>query len=328
MRDSFAKFEQENIAVYALSYDDQEVLGEFSEKQRIPYILLSDIDSKVIRQYGLLNEQVDPGDAVLYGIPYPGVYLCDEQGVVVGKSFHDTYKKRDSPELLLDVLTGKTELDETLPLKHSGDDEIKITAAIHGGNGSLRQGVIRHLLVRFELAHGLHLYGKPVAKGMRPLEIEVNGPPGLVIERAEFPPTRSLHLAEADLTLPVWEGTFDVRIPIYPVGELASEVRPLDSGSVDINIEVRFQACDSNICLLPKQENITITAPLDVIDIPAISLHKGHGQREGTYDGTPHLKRLLFRKIRQHPLGFFRYILKSMRLERAARRRKEIQQSE
>ena len=37
--------------------------------------MLSDIDSAVIRAYGILNDQVDPGDAFLYGIPYPGACL-------------------------------------------------------------------------------------------------------------------------------------------------------------------------------------------------------------------------------------------------------------
>ncbi|MFT5482247.1 MAG: hypothetical protein ACI9GW_000896 [Halieaceae bacterium] len=33
---------------------------------------------------------------MLWGIPFPGVYVCDEKGKVISKFFHDTYKKRDS----------------------------------------------------------------------------------------------------------------------------------------------------------------------------------------------------------------------------------------
>ena len=59
---------------------------------------MSDVDSKVIRAYGILNDQVKPGDLILYGIPYPGTYVTDAEGVVVAKSFHGSYKIRDSPE--------------------------------------------------------------------------------------------------------------------------------------------------------------------------------------------------------------------------------------
>jgi len=60
------------------------VLREFSEKQGIPFPLLSDVDSEVIRAYGVLNDRVGPEDAILYGIPYPGTYVTDEHGVVIG----------------------------------------------------------------------------------------------------------------------------------------------------------------------------------------------------------------------------------------------------
>ncbi len=48
----------------------------------------------------------------------------------------------------------------------------------------------------------------------------------------------------------------------------------------------------------------------------------GHGQREALYKGTPHLRRLLWRKIREHPLGFLRFIGKNIKLELAALRRR------
>ena len=77
--------------------------------------LLSDIDSKVIKQFGILNEQVTKNDALLSGIPYPGVYVTDEAGTVVAKFFHDSYKKRDSPELYIDAAIGRLNLDENAP---------------------------------------------------------------------------------------------------------------------------------------------------------------------------------------------------------------------
>ena len=75
------------MKVYAISYDDQECLSEFCEKQNIPFTLLSDIDSDVIRAYGILNDQVSPEDGFFYGIPYPGVYVTDEEGSSLRNSF-------------------------------------------------------------------------------------------------------------------------------------------------------------------------------------------------------------------------------------------------
>lgn len=309
------------VKLYAISYDDREALAEFRERQDIPYPLLSDVDSATIRRYGILNDRVRPGDALLHGIPYPGVFVCDENGVVMSKFFHDTYKKRDSPERLLDAALGRVVLDGSGPRAEGGDDGVRVTVTVRGGTGSLRQGVIRELVIRFELAPGLHVYGEPVPEGMVPVQVDVRGPPGLVVQAPVLPPTTAHHLPEMDLTLPVWSGAVDVRVPFYPTGELASETRPLDRASATLSVTVRYQACDDRTCLLPRTEEFTLELPLDVVDVPRIPIHMGHGQREAEYDGFPHVRRLLRRKIRQAPLGFLRFLMKQARLERAARKR-------
>ena len=81
-------------------------------------------------------------------------------------------------------------------------------------------------------------------------------------------------------------------------------------------------ACDDQVCLLPKTETLRLTADLDVVDVPKLAMHTGHGQREGSYDATPHMRRMLLRSIRRSPLGFLRYVVKHVRLEIAARRRR------
>ena len=47
----------------------------------------------MIKSYGILNDQVAPEDGFSYGIPYPAVYVTDEDGTVVAKYFNGTYKK-------------------------------------------------------------------------------------------------------------------------------------------------------------------------------------------------------------------------------------------
>jgi len=298
-----------------------EVLAEFGEKQAIPFPLLSDVDSEVIRRYGILNTRIEPGDAMLYGIPFPGAFVCDEDGVVIAKSFHDTYKKRDSPEVLIDATLGRIHLSEETPRATGGDDDVRVTAAVQGGRGTIRQGIVRHLVVRFELRDGLHIYGEPVPEGMVPTSVTLHGPPGLVVHDPILPPTEPLQLASVGVELPVWSGRVDIVLPFHATGELASEVRPLDTDAITLEVRVRYQACDDEVCLLPRSEKLTLELPLDVIDVPAIPMHMGHGQREGRYDGRRHLRRLFLRKVRRHPLGFVRFIGKQIRLELAARAR-------
>ena len=299
-----------------------DAIRQFADEQDMPFRLLSDVDSETIRRYGILNDQVGPDDAMLYGIPYPGVYVTDEQGVVTAKFFHDTYKKRDSPETLLDAALGRVIVDDDAPSATGGDPEVRVSAFVHGGKGTIRQGVIRKLVVRLELEDGLHVYGEPVPEGLTPTAVRLSGPPGLAVQAPIFPESETLRIESMGMELPVWSGTVDVVVPFYATGELASEVRPLDRDAVTLEVEVRFQACNDDVCLVPRTEKLTLDVPMDVVDTPSLGMHRGHGQREGGYDNTPHLRRLFLRKLRAHPLGLPRFIWKNFRLEMAARRRR------
>jgi peroxiredoxin len=64
----------------------------------ITFPLLSDADSTVIKAYGLLNLEAKGKQA---GIPYPGTFLIDAQGVIRAKLFHEGYSKRHSAEDLI-----------------------------------------------------------------------------------------------------------------------------------------------------------------------------------------------------------------------------------
>src|SRR5678815_1244269 len=138
MRDAYPKFQAAGIELYAISYDDQQALAAFADQQHIPYRLLSDVDSQVIRRYGILNDQVGREDAFLTGIPYPGVYVTDERGIVVAKFFHDTYKKRSSPETLIDAALGRIVVSDDAPSVGGGDEEVRISVMAHGGHGTIR----------------------------------------------------------------------------------------------------------------------------------------------------------------------------------------------
>jgi DsbC/DsbD-like thiol-disulfide interchange protein len=241
---------------------------------------------------------------------------------VVAKFFHDSYKKRDSPESLIDAALGRVQFPDEAPSASRGDDDVRITVAVQGGKGTLRQGILRNLIVRFELAEGLHIYGEPVPEGMVATSIVVKPQDGLEVQETIRPATRPLRLTQAGVELQVWSGTVDFVVPFYPTGEMASEVRPLDVASTCLEVSVRYQACDDQNCLLPRTEEFSIEVPLDVIDVPAVRIHMGHGQREAKFDGMPHVRRLLLRKVRRNPLGMLRFIGKTLKLELAALRRR------
>lgn len=277
--------------------------------------MLSDVDSAVIQQYGILNTQVSTDDAFIYGIPYPGVFVCDERGIVVSKFFHDSYKKRESPETLIDAAMGRIQIDQGAPQVKGGEPDISITATVRGGRGSLRQGIIRQLVVRFNIAPGLHIYGEPVPEGLTATRVTVTGPTDVRTLPSQYPSSTPLHLPSLGVDLEVWSGEVDIVVPFYAAGDIATEAKAPESAHCQLQFDVTYQACNESECLLPRTQQFTLELPIDVVDVPSLAVHRGHGQREGHYDSGPAMRRLVWRKVRSNPLALIKFIWKTLKLE-------------
>lgn len=321
LREGYSKFGDAGMKLYTISYDDPQAIADFVTAHNIPYPILSDIDSAVIREYGIFNTEIEPGDIPVYGVPFPGTYIVDQDGIVIDKFFHDTYKKRDGPENMIDTARGEIDLDPNEPTAAFTDDGIRVSATLHGAGGVLKQGSMRRLVVRFELGEGLHIYSDPVPEGMIPTTVSVDGPPGLVVEDAIVPPTETLHLKGLDVELQVWSGVVDIVIPVYPNATLLSEMRPLDTNETTIDVNIRYQACDDDTCLLPRNRKLTLTVPMAAVDVQALPFHQGHGQNEWDANSKKHMVRLVFRIFRRDPMAFFKGIGRQIKLARAAKTR-------
>jgi peroxiredoxin len=96
--------EAAGVKVVGISYDSVDVLKTFADKQKISFPLLSDAQSKTIIAYALKNTEMAGkkyGKIDLDGVPYPGTYLIDKDGIVRAKLFVDGYKDRHSLDDLL-----------------------------------------------------------------------------------------------------------------------------------------------------------------------------------------------------------------------------------
>ncbi len=224
------KFEAAGIKVHAVSYDEVDALAEFAKHHEITYPLLADKGSKVIRSYGIQNYFIKKEHVPYYGIAFPGTYLVDEEGVVIEKFFNSNLAQRSSAESAIDSALGEILLGEEEPTDRAGDDDIRISATYHGGGGNLKSAVIREMIVRFELAPGLHIYDDPVPTGMVATKIEISGPDGLHTNEVVKMPTRPLKLPGLDMELQVWEGQVDFAIPVWADDRIAAEHRRHSGG--------------------------------------------------------------------------------------------------
>ena len=102
LQKDLAKLEKANIQVVGVSYDSREILKGFAKRAKITFPLLADTESKAITGFGIRNQSV-PAGSKLDGVPYPGTFLLDANGVVVAKLFKEGYVKRHTSDELLEA---------------------------------------------------------------------------------------------------------------------------------------------------------------------------------------------------------------------------------
>ena len=87
------QFEELGINVASLTYDPVDFLKEVELDEAAEFPMLSDEDARHVKLFGVLNTDYEPGDR-FYGIPYPGIFLIDADGLIVAKFAEQRYQDR------------------------------------------------------------------------------------------------------------------------------------------------------------------------------------------------------------------------------------------
>jgi peroxiredoxin Q/BCP len=94
--------EDAGVQLVGISYDSPAALKTFSDRAKITFPLLSDPESKTIEAYHIRNEAAR-GKAV--GVPNPGTFILDQEGVIRAKLFLEGYRERHTTEALIKAAT-------------------------------------------------------------------------------------------------------------------------------------------------------------------------------------------------------------------------------
>ena len=257
------ELERAGYAVLGITYDAQAGLKTFAEKHGIDYPLLSDEGSRVIRELGTLDEDLEahharfgvPTRADQHGVAYPMTFVLDEHGRVERRIVEEQYRSRYSGSLLLEELTGAragaNAPNADAPTASAGT--VSARASLDSSSYFAYQRLGLHL--ELKIGPGWHIYGPVVPTGYTGLRIEAKSePPGVTVGTPRWPETRPFRVEGLDELFAVYEGTLDVTVPL-------DFIINRGSGSVRLEIGVRFQACSDRECLPPTSLALTLTVP-------------------------------------------------------------------
>lgn len=87
------QFRAMGINIATITYDSAELLKEVEQDRGVEFTMLQDIERQHVNAFGILNTDHEPGSRA-YGIPYPGIFLLDSEGVVRYKFAEEDYRIR------------------------------------------------------------------------------------------------------------------------------------------------------------------------------------------------------------------------------------------
>ena len=110
------RFEALGVNVVGMTYDDQEVLSDFSWERELGYALLSDPDGEYVAALGIRNEEYGPGHPG-FGIPHPGIMLIDSSRTILYKAAMENYQVRPPFAELFDAVSAAVEETGAAPVE-------------------------------------------------------------------------------------------------------------------------------------------------------------------------------------------------------------------
>jgi AhpC/TSA family/Disulphide bond corrector protein DsbC len=259
---SLPKLKAHGINAASITYDAGDVLSAFSRTYKIEFPMLSDVGSKVIRDFGIFNTNIPPDHKMLYGIPWPGDYLVAPDGTVRDKLFLPSYEHRVSAS---EVIFRNCGVDD------GNSVEIKtnvLEATITLSTDHCFPGQELGSALDIRLKPGWHIYGKPLPGNYRATELLFDD--ALVGEQElELPVAKPMLLKALGETLPVYDGRVQAVgklgikwSPPMPAPFLLPLGKTIEPGLHKIGGTLRFQVCSDSICEAP--EEIRFELPLTV----------------------------------------------------------------
>jgi peroxiredoxin len=251
--------QRSGLGLIAISYDSQSVLADFAQRRGITFPLVSDPGSKVIRQFGILNTTVPETNREQYGIPFPGTFIVDRDGVVTSRYFETAYQERNTVASLMARL-GR---NMAAPATKITASHLSVTTYLTDQTAA--PGTHFSIVVDIQPGRHVHVYA-PGVSGYKPIALTLESPPGLLPRGQQFPPSEDFYFKPLNEHVRVYQKPFrivqDIAVDASPDG-----VRSLGGRDrLTITGTLNYQACDDTVCFTPQSIPLTWTVHLKSLD--------------------------------------------------------------
>jgi peroxiredoxin len=253
-----ADLKKNGFGLAAISYDPVAVLADFTSRRNITFPLLSDAGSVLIKRYGILNTTVPETNQQSYGIPFPGTFMVNPQGVVTSRFFEQAYQERSSVGSLLARLGNNIDV----PATKISSPQIEITS--FATDQTVAPGTHFSLVLDIKPAARVHVYA-PSASGYKPIALTIQPKPGLLVRDVQYPKAEDYFFKPLNEHVPVFQQPFRI-VQEVAIDPSAAPAAPKDPSVLTITGTLSYQACDDKLCFSPQSVPLSWTVNLRQLD--------------------------------------------------------------
>lgn len=247
------------LGLAAITYDSPAVLADFSRRRGITFPLLSDAGSGTIRAYGILNTTVDQA-STNYGIPFPGTFIVNRQGVVTARFFEAAYQERTTvSSIMVSLGQGKA----PAAAQRVATDHLELTSYLT--DDTVAPGSLFSIVFDIRPRERMHVYA-PGAKDYRIIAFNLEQNP-LVVSRPIAYPSSEIYVFEPlNERVPVFQKPFRLTqsLAVSTAAEHRPTVARLDTLTIKGTLD--YQACDDRICYTPRSIPVSFTVKVRPLD--------------------------------------------------------------
>lgn len=254
----YDEIRKQGLGLVAISYDSPETLKKFAESRGIRFPLISDWGSAIIKRFGILNEEREPGTRS-YGIPHPGTFILDRTGVVTARFFEDAYQERYTAAAILAAQgTNPGGAAVTAQSNH-----LSMTASI--SDSTVAPGERLSVVVVVTPRPTIHVYA-PGKHDYRVVQLGFDPQPWLRAHDIRYPPSEVYYFKPLNERVEVYSKPFrlvqDVTILATPEIQKSLAAMP----TVTIAGALEYQACDDKVCYNPARVPFSFTLTTKALD--------------------------------------------------------------
>jgi Thiol:disulfide interchange protein DsbD, N-terminal/AhpC/TSA family len=224
----------------------------------ITFPLLSDVGSETIKRYGILNLEARGRTA---GITYPGTFVLDAKGVAIRRSFEERYDERATVESLLPQAP-----DRAASSSADKTETSHLTVTTSVSDRLVAPGTRFSLYVDVAPKPRMHVYS-PEQKDYISIALTLEPDPAFKPHPAVYPKAEKFFFEPLKETQLVYSKAFrvvqDLTLALTPAFRQRAAAA---GGTLTIKGSLRYQACDDQVCYLPKDLPLSWTVGLRALE--------------------------------------------------------------